>query len=398
MKKNKIGSMFLILALALAGIGISYAGFTDTIYVYGTVDTATVELDLEAFSGTDVYKVYGPNINPNDEVCVFRGFEYERPDPTNPAAVINYFDLPADTIVELVASAWSHDYDGDADFKMTFDNLFPCIDFTADFVVHYEGSIPAKVNVADWVMYTDWLAELYAAGGVTIEAYRCNVETSDQPIGINNQVTITDEEVTLGTQLHYCDYVVVKLTLHLPQSNYWQGKTGEFAGKVGVIQWNDMCEDDTTATEHYLTSLSMHVLNGIADDSFEVYVDGTYVYTYLDNQPANDPELWFMHNIDLTPYAIPCGTNTVKIVATGTQWPSFNTYGQLAVDTLTLACDSGGVETIDIGDTTSESGYTISDWGPEQPATSGGNYGGIDHCRCVWHSAGTNWATVDFSL
>ena len=50
MRRNKIGSMFLVSVLALAGIGISYAGFSDSISVYGTVDTATVNLDIVAYS------------------------------------------------------------------------------------------------------------------------------------------------------------------------------------------------------------------------------------------------------------------------------------------------------------------------------------------------------------
>lgn len=71
MRKDKIGTIFLVTVLALAGVGISYAGFTDSITVYGTADTATVVLDIEAYSGTDVYKVYGDNA-PTDEIYIFR--------------------------------------------------------------------------------------------------------------------------------------------------------------------------------------------------------------------------------------------------------------------------------------------------------------------------------------
>ena len=401
MRKNKIGAVFLVSALALAGIGITYAGFTDTISVYGTVNTATVELDIEAYSGTDVYKVYGPDIATNDEIRIFRGYSFERPDPTNPAAIIAYFNLPASTNIELVSSAWSHDYEGpgDFDFAMTFDNLFPCIDFTADFIIHYEGSIPAKVNIAQWVMYTDWLEELYLAGGVSIKAFICTVPNPGQPIGPNNYPIKTEQVVNLGTQLHYCDYVIVELTLHLPQNNYWQGKTGEFIGKVGVIQWNDMCDDEETAGQDFLKTLSLHVLDGIADDSFKVYVDDILVYTYVDHDPENDPEMWRTHIIDLTSYGIPqTNSNTVKIDATGPKWSGFNKYGQLAVNTITLS-RTGKSETIDIGDTTSESGHNLLSWGPIEPAASGGYYGGIDNCRVTWDvSTGSTWATVDFNM
>jgi len=46
------------------------------------------------------------------------------------------------------------------------------------------------------------------------------------------------------------------------------------------------------------------------------------------------------------------------------------------------------------------------DWGPVEPATHGGNYGGIDNCRCIWwdsdasgDTTGDNtWATVDMDF
>ena len=142
-------------------------------------------------------------------------------------------------------------------------------------------------------------------------------------------------------------------------------------------------------------------MNGIADDSCDVYVDGILVYSYVDNTPPVDPELWQVHMIDLSSYAILCGTgtNTIKIDATGTQWGSFNTYGQVAIDEITLSCDNGNSETVDIGDTTSESGHNLVDWGPIEPANTGGNYGGIDDCRVIWYNGGSyNWATIDFDL
>ena len=54
---NKIGTVFLVSMLALAGLGASYAGFSDMITVYGEVATATVELEITGYSGTWVYKV-----------------------------------------------------------------------------------------------------------------------------------------------------------------------------------------------------------------------------------------------------------------------------------------------------------------------------------------------------
>ena len=52
------------------------------------------------------------------------------------------------------------------------------------------------------------------------------------------------EPVDVGTQLHYCDYVYVRLIIHLPQDNALQGLSGAFTGTIGVIQWNEYPVDD----------------------------------------------------------------------------------------------------------------------------------------------------------
>lgn len=58
----------------------------------------------------------------------------------------------------------------------------------------------------------------------------------------------------------------------------------------------------------------------------------------------------------------------------------------MVLPTIALAESPGGTWTVDIGNLTSEtqSGIFISGWGPIEPATSGGNYGGIGDCRVVW--------------
>jgi len=151
----------------------------------------------------------------------------------------------------------------------------------------------------------------------------------------------------------------------------------------------------------YLDELVIDVLDGIADDSFDVYVDGTLVYSYTNGDPINDPEVWHIHNIPLGQFMIPCyGTHTVKIDATGPAWDSWSTYGQLGVDNIELYC---GVchtlcDSVDIGNPTSEAGHNLQDWGPIEPATNGGNWGGINDCCATWTSSDQNtWATVDLT-
>ena len=50
-------------------------------------------------------------------------------------------------------------------------------------------------------------------------------------------------------------------------------------------------------------------------------------------------------------------------------------------------CDSGSeLDYVDIGDPDSEAGHSLIGWGPVEPETSGGNYGGIDDCRVTWEA------------
>ena len=175
-----------------------------------------------------------------------------------------------------------------------------------------------------------------------------------------------------------------------------------------------------------LFQLDMNVLDGEADDSFDVFVDDMFVYGYIDDPPVNDSEAWHMHSIDLFPFIIhSSGVHTVRINATGEQWCGQPTYGQVAVDTielynvnvtmhqgirrlayrrvdvdtLPLCCDPPVLcDSVDIGKPISEAGHNLQEWGLIEPDTHGGHYGGIDDCRVTWQSAESfRWATVDLS-
>lgn len=67
-------------------------------------------------------------------------------------------------------------------------------------------------------------------------------------------------------------------------------------------------------------------LEGIADDGFEVYVDGVWVYTHIE---FSTTEQW------VESFCFPNvsgGTHVVEFVATGTAWDSWGTYGQVCFD------------------------------------------------------------------
>ncbi len=113
----------------------------------------------------------------------------------------------------------------------------------------------------------------------------------------------------------------------------------------------DLPEGFTGAIQY----LKMCVLDGQADDSFEVYLmDGQYgtwarVYEYAADS-LTDPEGAAEQWIDHTVYFVDidtglCATHgccwygdgvQIKIVATGDAWAGFDTYGQLGVDSIEL--------------------------------------------------------------
>lgn len=254
--KNKMGAMFLITILALAGIGISYAGWTDSITVTGTVETGDVDINLVGwYSGTWVWKLIAEH-----------GLVYHHGFSTSPNYDVDPQGFPDSDNHMLVSHAWAQPVAGADDaVDCTFDNLFPCQDFVVDFILHYDGSIPAQVNGPilidtndgndgelpdnfknsgmDWLEYL-WYVEMedndITDGGILVEAYRCepeheNPDNAEEITGWD----ITDEVVDVGYQLHWCNYVYVKITIHIPQDNDYQNLSGGFSTALEVIQWDE---------------------------------------------------------------------------------------------------------------------------------------------------------------
>lgn len=82
-------------------------------------------------------------------------------------------------------------------------------------------------------------------------------------------------------------------------------------------------------------SLDVRHLDGIADDSFDIYVqhaNGSWVWagSYPD---AGSTETWVITPFDLSDLDFGRGRDfVVKIDATGAQWSGFPTWGQLCID------------------------------------------------------------------
>lgn len=229
MKSAKLGAMFLISILALAGIGMGYAAWTDTITIDGTVNTGSVDLLVVGYSGTWVWKIWETGYT--DEIYV-----------TNDPDWVP-MDFDGDGIDEFlpdpVASAWAEqatDASGPIDdaVKVTFDSLFPCITFEADILFHYVGSIPVKISATTIDFHEDTsdpeLTALWYSGAAGIDWYWSNADGDKLEL---------IPGYPIGIQLHNCDYIMAVGYIHLPQESELMNKQSSFTATFDVIQWNE---------------------------------------------------------------------------------------------------------------------------------------------------------------
>ena len=230
---KKIGLLCLALVLALGALGVGYAMWQDTVTIEGTVNTGSVDLDIVELSSTWVYKVPGedPEIVVNH--ARIPGI-HATADPNAPANGILVASATAD-IVSLT------DY-ADNIVTVTCTNLFPCVDFKVDFLIHYDGSVPAKLNITD-PLFTgtdaDFFNELVWSlpTGDPEDSYCYGEMWKSDAAGVIGE-NIPDLE---GYQLHKCDYILIVITLHLGQGAPMNAEAS-FTSAINAIQWNEYGE------------------------------------------------------------------------------------------------------------------------------------------------------------
>ena len=119
----------------------------------------------------------------------------------------------------------------------------------------------------------------------------------------------------------------------------WGGMQDGDAAVTAALEDNDPAGYCSFNAKGKAISIEMRVLDGIADDSFAVYMKNPKgilkeVYTYTDQ---GETETWNTHTIDILPkYNKNYGT-IIKIEPTGELWSGFETYGQLAVDYIAIS-------------------------------------------------------------
>jgi predicted ribosomally synthesized peptide with SipW-like signal peptide len=235
---KKIGLICMALVLALGALGVGYAAWTDKITIEGTVETGTVDLVIVDVSSTFVYKVLeAPDTGYGAETVV--NHVWGSTDPSPPAGL-----TANPPTAWLIASAVAEDVSTTEvkKIEVTYTNIFPSIDFIADVLLHYEGSIPVKVNSAkiEITEGADWMGPLYIQPGPG--PYPPGEPTGMWIIGWTSNVAGEKLEYVPnaeGLQMHFCHYYLVEFHIHLPQDNALQGKSGKFTADLEVVQWNE---------------------------------------------------------------------------------------------------------------------------------------------------------------
>jgi len=172
-----------------------------------------------------------------------------------------------------------------------------------------------------------------------------------------------------------------------------EGESITYIGSTELTRWASFKFNTYGNDPKWLT---IKHLDGQADDSFDLSINGEVKWSYAD-QTSN--ETWYTDHISLD--IIGETELIIKLEATGEKWSHWDTYGQVAISHCWLRLDDGLIpgevdsedtiiDEIDIGDPVSEANHDIAGWGPIEPETHGGTWGGIAEdpedqtCRVIW--------------
>lgn len=235
MKPKKIGLLALALVLALGALGVGYATWTDTITIEGTVETGSVDINVEYYSGTIIYKdLTDDSLQTYFYVADDQGvIKWSMGTPYDEGNANHVF----------VASAAACPDGRDDYVDVDYVNAFPTQCLCADFIVHYVGSVPAMVT-ADFDTWDSMLEWLWDNGYVTL--YAARVTIVDEP---GNWQFSVGEMIEGPIQMHECQYAKIWIWIDLPQDEelvgtpYTQedfmGQTWYFTAHISATQWND---------------------------------------------------------------------------------------------------------------------------------------------------------------
>jgi hypothetical protein len=175
--KNKMIGIAAVLLIALMLAGVSYALWSKTLYIDGTVKMGNV--DAEIIAG--------------------RSWDSEEAGKD-----VSSISCSVDT--------------GTGHLIVTVNNAYPCIDYYQAFSIHCTGSVPVKV-------------QSITVTGNTIPAHGVVEIIPDTSEG-------KDPDIAVGLQLDKDDYAYGVVHVHL-DNNAVQSATYTFNFEIFLVQWNE---------------------------------------------------------------------------------------------------------------------------------------------------------------
>lgn len=246
---RRVMLLSLALVVALGGLGIGYAAWTDTVAFSGTVTTGEVDIDLTGeYSGTYVYKDLDP-ASPTYEQRIILKKENGTYTVLEPASIAGTTYTTIPPLWLLIASAQASgpgpNTDDDA-VTVVFEDLYPCIDFIADFKVHVYGTVPVKLALLPLEGEVGYYTPT-AVGDPDLDDVF--LDPPDNTIPAIRVVYWDDvDEVWLDieeVQFEYCDEIWVGIIVHIPQDNDLMLASGTIAGRIVAVQWDKYDEGPT---------------------------------------------------------------------------------------------------------------------------------------------------------
>lgn len=207
---KRICMICLVLVLAMGGLGVSYALWSDTLYLEGTVETGTLE-----------WEFLRPPALPGE--------------PPRPPIVTHddQGDDPPGFTKDVASTTWVYvDSDADGDFdllELTIDNAYPGYTNHCAFWVHGKGSVPLHIERVYFIVNNIVIEALTANGGVLMDLGTGAIPGDDVYVYWGD---------SFGTQLHDCDFADMSFDITILQPAP-QGATMSFQVELEAVQYNE---------------------------------------------------------------------------------------------------------------------------------------------------------------
>jgi len=206
--------------------------------------------------------------------------------------------------------------------------------------------IPGDGDYDFYTVATDVAGNAEAAPGTPDASCALTVGTTPDPVGNPDYIDIgtlaSEGQAAMGDPPHN----MVGWGPSEPDTH--GGNYGSIAPGSCRPIWSPTEFDQTTGPERWADidlnfgpsggdkTLWLRHLDGASPDSFDVFIDGTYIETIDD---VTSSETWFWADIDVTGYT---DTHTVRLESTGPPGTHYNPYGQVCLDIISI-CDAAAL-------------------------------------------------------